>query len=269
MLRRYKTLDARLQADRRLLKPVRRLQQLTEDEDPSADAEDLASLLHQAARSYRRWLDLGSDDSPMGVWVVLGPADSLFEPSEWLTDLVAMYRGWFRRKALTFELVAEEVERGKARRLVLEVEGAGVLKLLEMERGEHRRRARSGQVERALVEVIPRREGSSDRDQQIRVEDAKRAKGVVIDKRAARVDLDLPQRGLTVKLYGTAKESLRLLARDLEAALSLPRPNVEIARTYGIRGGTVQDPRTSASTTNLKDVLRGNLESFLQAWEVR
>lgn len=269
VLRRYKTLDARLQADRRLLKPVLRLQAVIEDDDDGTDPEHLANLIHQAARSYRRWLDLGSDDSPMGVWVVLGPADSLVQPSAWLMDLVAMYRGWFRRKALTFELVAEEVERGKPRRLVLEVEGAGVLKLLEMERGEHRRRGRSGQVERALVEVIPRREGSSDLDQAIRVDDAKRGKGVAIDKRAARVDLELPQRGLTVKLYGTGKESLRLLARDLEAALSLPRPSAEIARTYGIRGGTVQDPRTSASTTNLKDVLRGNLEAFLQAWEVR
>lgn len=269
VLRRYKTLDARLQADRRLLKPVQRLRQIVDDEDDPAQAEDLADLLHRVARSYRRWLDLGSDESPTGAWLVLGPADSLLEPSGWLSDLVGMYRGWFRRKALAFEVVAEEVERGKPRRVVLEVEGAGVLKLLEMEQGEHRRRTRSGQVERALVEVIPRREQVRDRERQIPVEDARRGKGVLIDKRAARVDLELPQRGLTVRLYGSGKESLRLLAHDLEAALSLPRPSVEIARTYGIRGGTVQDPRTSASTTNLKDVLRGNLESFLQAWEVR
>ncbi len=267
VLRRYKSLDARLQADRRLLKPARRLQQLVDDDDITLPLDDLARLLHEAARSYRRWLDLGADDSPSGAWVLLGPADSVAEPSTWLVDLVAMYRGWFRRKGLTFELVAEQVERGQPVRLVLEVEGAGVLKLLEMEHGEHRRRGPDGQVERALVEVIPRREWPHETD--VVVEDAKRSTGAAIARRVARVRMELPQRGLSLQLYGTSRESLQLLVRDLEGALSLPRTTTEIARTYGIRGGAVQDPRTHASTTNLKDVLRGNLESFLQAWEVR
>ncbi|HHO54607.1 MAG TPA: PCRF domain-containing protein [Deltaproteobacteria bacterium] len=267
VLRRYKTLDARLAADRRLLKPVDRLRRLIEaDED--LPLEELAELLRKVARSYRRWIDIGSEASPAAAWVMLGPADSVVESSAWLTDLVGMYRGWFRRKGLTYELVAEEIERGQPRRLVMEVEGAGVLKLLEMEQGEHRRRGREGQVERAMVEVIPRRDGPVESSGAV-VEDARRTRGVAILRRAARVRLDLPIRGLNLKLYGTGRDSLELLARDLGAALASPRPSLEIARTYGIRGGAVQDPRTSASTSNLKDVLRGNLEPFLQAWEVR
>ncbi|MEQ1505743.1 MAG: AAA family ATPase [Myxococcota bacterium] len=267
VLRRYKGLDARLQADRRLLRAATRLGRSIEQDDVSP--EELADLIHQAAASYRRWLDIGSEGGPGAAWLVLGPADPVTDCAEWLTDLVAMYRGWFRRRGLQYELVAEEVERGHPVRLVFEVEGPGVLSLLEIEAGEHRRRGEDGAVERAMVEVVPRREGAPADGVSI-VEDARRTRGVAITQRAARVRLELPGRGLRLKLYGTSKDTLGLLVRDLGAAFAAPRSGaVEIARTYGLRGGTVYDPRTSASTANLKDVLRGNLEPFLRAWEVR
>jgi hypothetical protein len=265
VLRRYKVVDARLQADRRLLRSVERLGRALEHDD--LPAEELAQLVHHAALSYRRWLDIGSEGSPAAAWVVLGPADSLAECPEWLTDLVAMYRGWFRRKGFQYDIVAEEVEKGHAARLALEVEGPGVLPLLQMEQGEHRRRTSSGQTERALVEVIPRRDGADGVG--LTVEDARRTRGVAIGTRAARVRLDLPGRGLKVRLYGTSRETLGMLARDLAAAMAAPSNATEVARTYGLRGGTVYDPRTSASTPNLKDVMRGNLEVFLRAWEAR
>jgi protein subunit release factor A len=267
VLRRYKMLDARLQADRRLLRaPARLARALEHEADLSAD--ELAQLVHQAATSYRRWLDIGSETGPGAAWLVLGPADSVLDCAEWLTDLVAMYRGWFRRRGLQYELVAEEVERGQPVRLVFEVEGPGVLGLLEMEAGEHRRRAASGVVERALVEVIPRRDGPVD--ERGVVEDARRTRGVAITQRAARARIDLPRRGLRLKLYGTSRETLSMLARDLGAAMATPSDGgAEVVRTYGLRGGAVHDPRTSASTANLKDVLRGNLEVFRRAWEVR
>lgn len=269
VLRRYKVLDARLQADRRLLRAPARLSRALEGEDPLG-VEELAELVHQAATSYRRWLDIGSESGPGAAWLVLGPADSVSDCSEWLADLVAMYRGWFRRRGLQYELVAEEVERGQAVRLVFEVEGPGVLPLLELEAGEHRRRrGPEGEIERALVEVIPRRDGSPVEDAAV-VEDARRTRGVAITQRTARVRLDLPGRGLRLKLYGTSRDTLALLVRDLGAAMATRGDGVaETVRTYGLRGGTVYDPRTSASTPNLKDVLRGNLDVFLRAWEVR
>jgi hypothetical protein len=266
VLRRYKVLDARLQADRRLLRAASRLERALEHED-DVSAEELAEIVHQSATSYRRWLDIGSETGASAAWLVLGPADSVSDCAEWLTDLVAMYRGWFRRRGLQYELVAEEVERGHPVRLVFEVEGAGVMPLLELEAGEHRRRGASGDIERALVEVIPRRDGTAD-DASV-VEDARRTRGVAITQRAARVRLDLPGRGLRLKLYGTSRETLSLLVRDLGAAMATPTNGAEIVRTYGLRGGAVYDPRTSASTPNIKDVLRGNLDVFLRAWEVR
>jgi hypothetical protein len=266
VLRRYKVLDARLQSDRRLLRSVDRLQQALDHGDLHAD--ELTQLVHQAALSYRRWLDIGSESGPSAAWLVLGPADSVSDCSEWLTDLVAMYRGWFRRKSLQYELVAEEVDKGLPVRLMFEVEGPGVLGLLEMEQGEHRRRAAGGSTERALVEVVPRRDGATVEVPNV-VEDSRRTRGVAIATRSARARLELPGRGLRLKLYGTSRETLSLLMRDLAAAMAAPTNGIEVARTYGLRGGTVYDPRTSASTPNLKEVLRGNLEVFLRAWEVR
>ena len=266
LLRRYKVLDARLQADRRLLRPAARLKRVLEHED-DALPDELAELVKQCALSYRRWLDIGSATGPAAAWVVLGPADSLSDCAEWLTDLVAMYRGWFRRRGLQYELVAEEVEKGHPVRLVFEVEGAGVLPLLEMEQGEHRRRGPEGVVERALVEIVPRRDGPVEPGAAI--EDARRTRGVAIARRVARVKLELPARGLKLKLYGTTREVLELLVRDLGAAMATTASAPEVARTYGLRGGTVHDPRTSTSTPGMKEVLRGNLEPFLRAWEVR
>lgn len=266
ILRRYTVLDARLQSDRRLTRAIERLATTLEHTLPPLD--ELARLVEDAALSYRRWIDLGSDGDPSAAWLVLGPADSLTDCSEWLTDLVAMYRGWFRRKLLQYEVVAEEVEKGQVTRLMFEVEGPGVLKLLAMEQGEHRRRGANGQMERALVEVVARRDGAPVQLDAV-VEDARRTPGVAVSQRVARALLELPGRGLRLKLLGTNKETLALLVRDLSGALATPTGPVEVARTYGIRGGTVYDPRTSASTSNLKDVLRGNLEAFLRAWEVR
>ena len=44
---------------------------------------------------------------------------------------------------------------------------------------------------------------------------------------------------------------------------------LEVARTYGVQGGAVHDPRTGASRAKAKDVFRGNLEPFLRAREER
>ena len=60
-----------------------------------------------------------------------------------------------------------------------------------------------------------------------------------------------------------------MLGRDLGGLLAGPEGPAEIAREYGIVGGTVRDPRTSASVASGKDVARGDLENFLRAWEAR
>jgi hypothetical protein len=79
----------------------------------------------------------------------------------------------------------------------------------------------------------------------------------------------LMARGLTMLLHGNSRATLEALAVDLSGTLAAPPTRPTIARSYGIKGGLVRDPRTSATSGQLKDVSRGNLETFLRAWEAR
>jgi len=269
VLKRYKTIDARLQTDKRLMKPFIKLQRAVErtDDTMSTAIGDMVDLL---AVNYRRWLDLGSAGSADAVWLVIGPAD-LSTASEWLVDLVAMYRGWLRRKGFSYEVVAEEIANGEVIRLVIEVEGPGVGAILEMEEGEHRRRLPNGSSERAMINIIPRRTSGKDIaiPPGVTVEDARRTRGVAVARRTVRMKMVILGRGLTLVLHGNNRQTLEALAVDLSGTLAAPSSGNLVARTYGIKGGLVRDPRTSASSGQLKEVSRGNLEVFLRAWEVR
>jgi ATP-dependent Clp protease ATP-binding subunit ClpA len=269
VLRRYQILDARLQVEKRLLKPIHQLQMVMGRDEDSVN-ENLAEVVDAVAVSYQRWLELGAPNAPNGVWLVMGPADSVDSSSEWLVDLVGMYRGWLRRKGFSYDVVAEEVIDGEVSRLVMEVEGAGALRALEMEEGEHRRwRSRKG-VDRARIWLVPRGDGRHYGPiPGGKVADARRGRGVAVARRTARLTLQAPSRGVEMVLHGSSNETLSLLGRDLGGLLSLDNGQTEVAREYGIQGGAVRDPRTSATNESLKDVLRGQLEVFLRAWEAR
>ena len=270
VLKRFKYVDARIQADKRLMRPLVKLQRFVERADDTM-SDTMGELVEQLAVNYRRWMDLGNAGGSDAVWLVIGPADSISPASEWLVDLVAMYRGWLRRKGVAYEVVAEEIVDGEVQRLVIEVDGVGVGALLEMEDGEHRRLSPGGSSDRAWVSVIPRR--TSGKDIQVppgvTVEDARRTRGVAVARRTVRLKMVLMARGLTMLLHGNSRATLEALAVDLSGTLAAPPTRPTIARSYGIKGGLVRDPRTSATSGQLKDVSRGNLETFLRAWEAR
>jgi len=270
VLKRYKHVDARIQTDKRLMKPLAKLQRFVERADDTL-SDTMGELVEQLAINYRRWMDLGNAGGSDAVWLVIGPADSISTSSEWLVDLVAMYRGWLRRKGHSYEVVAEEIADGEVGRLVLEVDGAGVGALLEMEDGEHRRRVPGGSSERAMVSVVPRRTVGKDIEipQGVTVEDARRTRGVAVARRTVRMKMVILARGLTVVLHGNNRSLLEALAVDLSGTVAAPSTAPMVARSYGLKGGLVRDPRTSASTGQLKEVGRGNLETFLRAWEAR
>lgn len=269
VMKRYKVLDARLQADARLLEPVRKVRQAFDADGLELDA--LASLVSEMAVSYRRWLDLGAEEAPNGVWLVIGPADPLHpeHASAWLAQLVRMYRGWFSRREFTWEIAAEEVVNGEVLRVVFEVEGAGVMRALEMEQGLHRRKRLDGSTARVNVDVIPRRESEPTRlPSDLRVTDARRSTGEHVERVSARLRLKVPARGIEMTMRGVDRPTMVLLGDDLLSYMGARAPMRETARTYGVIGGTARDPRTRASNPVMKDVLRGNLETFLRAWEV-
>lgn len=261
ILRRFKALDARLQTDARLLSPVLALAEQLRQPDASLGA--VSSLLRRAHSAWERWSELEGTVGGDAAWVVLSPADGLHAPTDWLDDLVGMYEGWFRKLGWTWDVVAERPVEDGVDWVVFEVEGPGAVDQLAVERGEHQRR-RAGRRERVRVEVLPRDdlEGVPDGAS---VQDARHGRGRHLARRRARLELQLPKTGVTVRLVGSDGEALRLLAH----ALSAPVAASQLARTYGLKGGAVQDPRTRASHPNIKDVLRGDLEPFATGWRTR
>lgn len=260
-LRRYKALDARLQADERLLLPARNLQDLLE-RNPALP--DLARQVEAAARAWREWTDLGLAEGPDTAWVVVRSGDAMHPSPSFIADLVGCYRAWFPRRGLDVGVVAEQVENGKVVAAALEVDGAGAWQVASMEHGRHRRRL-GEVVERARVEVlVPRGDTPAPP-----VHDARRVRGTLLAHRSARVTLAVPGRGIRETWFGSDRATLARLAGDLAASLAAPPGEPELVRTYGLTGGVVQDPRTGAAHPSARDVLKGDLQVFFDAWRSR
>ena len=139
-----------------------------------------------------------------------------------------------------------------------------------MEQGQHRRHLDDQRRARLSVRVVPRSppEPLPELPEAATLADARHGTGAFVARRRARLQLNVPLRGLSVVLEGSDKDTLRMLAADLLPALQQPRPS-ELARVYGTPGGNVADPRTDAPEVALKRVLRGHLETFLEAWRGR
>lgn len=265
LLQRYASLDARIQTDARLAEPALRLGALV-DRGAWPPLEELARLIEESAAAGRRAAEVGDGLSIPAAWLYLSSGDPLSPAGDWLADLVGLYTAWLPRQGLRVSVAAEEEQNGQLLSAVLEVEGPGVLRILEMERGLHRRRVNDGEVERARVEVFPARGGAGAH--RAEVEDARHVRGRLLAQRRCRLRIDLPARGLSHVLYGADRPTLSRLSVDLQAGLAEPA-ELELARTYGIVGGTVRDPRTDAVVPAVKEALRGHLEPLLRAWERR
>lgn len=269
VLNEYKSIDARLQTDRRLLQPVWRLRRCMERPEECTSSE-LEMLLDQVTANYRRWIDVGSASPPADAWLVLSVAEGEPGGGDWLADLLGLYRGWLQRRGLSYEVVAEEEQDGRLRRVVLEVTGVGALSVLEMEQGEHRRRSSAGTIERAVIDLVPRREGPADAEWlNARVEEGPKTRGLAVARRNVRLQMELPAPGKGVLLYGTDRDTLRQLARDLGAAMAAPPTAPQLARTYNLTGEAIRDPRTGAVAAGVQEVMQGDLDVFLRAWEAR
>ncbi len=260
ILREYTSIDARIQADARLLAPARRLARLGGHEDVGVVAE----LLAETEAAWTRWNRLEAEDGPIGAWLIIGTADALANaPVPWLQELVDSEREWLKRLGFTCEIVAERVVGERIASVAFEVEGAGVVARLGMERGVHRRRARNGHVERLLVDVVPRGDARSGP----LVHDARRVKGAFVARRACRVVVSVAGKGSEETWLGIARDTLSLFSADLFDARRGAAGEVDVARQYGFDGVAARDPRTGAVVVGGKEVARGEFEALLRAWE--
>lgn len=151
---------------------------------------------------------------------------------------------------------------------VLDVEGPAAEAYLRMEEGLHRRYAPAGADERIRVRVLaqgsrPSKEPAGisavrQRNLAFDIDVAYRAR-LHLGARAMRLDLLGPERGLLA-------HAVHDLAREWNTPPTAPP---ETVRIYKEDGQGARDPRTGAVVGSYKDVLRGRLDSLLEAWRRR
>jgi hypothetical protein len=149
--------------------------------------------------------------------------------------------------------------------LVLDVEGPGACGYLAMEEGLHRFTDKARRPVRVRVDVVPK--GPSPASDWPGVRRTRRREGALglVTEVAGR--LELAERGVVVELAAAEPSVLAHLLSDLERAWSASDGSEPaLARIHGGSGGGVRDPRTGASVARRKDVAKGQLEPFLEAW---
>ncbi|MEM7244401.1 MAG: AAA family ATPase [Acidobacteriota bacterium] len=270
VLERYRELELALRAEDRLARRLERLERLRDElgardrESTPRDTERLARALEDAAAALQAWHERLAVEGPAAAWLVLSTADVLQDEAAWLEELAGIEQAWCRRLDLDSRPVAEERTGDVLSRLVLEVEGPGALAFLAMETGLHRK-TRSGRDRRVRVEVIAREASVVESD--TRLQPTRRRAGALGLEVTTRGRLEVPARGLALELLGDDRETLSRLLSDLEKAWSTPAESLELARIFA--GDGVRDPRTGAVVARVKDVQKGRLDPFLEAWRRR
>lgn len=262
---RYRELDVAIQVEGRLAEPLRRLEEVSE----SASIQELGEAVEEAAGALHEWEErLAEEAGARDVWLVVTNADPLHSAVEWIETMTSMEFAWCRRLDLAVRVVAAEWLDENLYRIVLEVEGLGAGRYLEMEKGLHRMRRSQKHDFRARLDLVPR--GLAPEPTSHRVTPARRRTGPFDLEIRHRVRVGIPDRGVANELFGESPVALAQLGADLELYW---RDNgtetVELARAYGDDGSGARDPRTGAVAARMADVLRGDLDVFLEAWRRR
>jgi MoxR-like ATPase len=259
VLERYRTLEVSLRGEQRLAAPLVRLTEGLAEE--TLDSERLARQLEQAALALSDWEQRLAEEGGAAVWLVIANADPLRPATAWLEQMVAMELAWCKRLGLDVSLAALAESGGDLGRAILEVEGPGAYSNLAMEVGIHRLR---GQRDRKCrIDCLVRETFDAAPDGIRRTRLRRGPLGLEI---CCTTKLELAKRGLALDLLAAEERTLAALLSDLKKAWSQTTEEpAENARIYG-DDGAVRDPRTGASNGRIKDVYKGKLDKFQQAW---
>ena len=140
-----------------------------------------------------------------------------------------------------------------------------------MEEGVHRLVQKTGPDLRARVDLLPR-ETLADAVQTSRVSPIKSRPGPLDVAMTCSGRLEMDAQGVVIDLIGADERTLAELLADLEADRrggGHDRDRAAVSRIYGKDGVAARDPRTGATMARVKDVRKGELDPFLDAWRAR
>ncbi|MFT5155224.1 MAG: ATP-dependent Clp protease ATP-binding subunit ClpC [Planctomycetota bacterium] len=290
LLERFRVLDVSLQVEGRHLEAIESLREELDrcERESTRNLEALARAFEAGTDALDAWRHRRASEGEGSVWMIISRLDPLREGtdvSHWIRELVRMECAWCKAQGLEVTPVAIGPAEGDPLRVALLVEGPGSQSYLAMEEGEHRMHREGAGDLRAKVEVCVRNarptsdggvsQAASARDRERGAKSAAhdlraiRSRGTVINdlKASHTISLALEKRGRTLTFLGAEPELMLCLMDDLARAWDHDgHAAPELARIYGASGRGASDPRTEASVARLKDVLKGRLERFFDAW---
>jgi hypothetical protein len=201
------------------------------------------------------------------VWLLLESVD-LFDPvDKWLGDLVELERRWCRKMHLQSEVVAYSLTADKVARVAMEVEGIGAYAILTMEQGIHRLSVSKGGDPKVRVRVLAKDGANLDTAVPVTpVTPIKPRAGLMGLALSCRGRVEVEERGFVSDWVGADEDTLSEFLTRLRQTWQRGNEISELARVYGRDGAGARDPRTGTQHPRLKDVLKGDLAPFLDAW---
>jgi ATP-dependent Clp protease ATP-binding subunit ClpC len=283
-LERYRSLDVAIEVESRFARTLDDLDRLMQETSPWRDLARAARIVEAAARALHGWQARAADESARELWLLISRADPMQSAESWLIELAKMELAWCRRVHLHAAIVAAEAAEGEWSRIILHVEGPGAASYLAMEEGLHRLVQKSGPDLKARVDLLSRETGAAAeavaaadatdaaREPAFRIAPIKTRSGPLDVEMTCSGRLEMDSHGVVIDLIGADPRTLAALLADLEAHRrggTDDRDRAAVSRIYGKDGVAARDPRTGATMARPKDVRKGELDPFLDAWRAR
>ncbi len=264
------------------------------------EESDDSSLLGEAAMRYRYLVRelpgaeltlLFSDPHDInGAYLHIEGRGNRAVAFDWAVELAQMYSGWAERRQFPMTVIAEELtHKGATRGVWLGIDGYGAYGLLRGDMGTHRlvQSVDEGkrQVVQARVSIWPDLplvdQPESIRSESVqpdfRIKEISRS-GIFSKRLVSQAELQLADDRATLKLSSALPATdlandLAGLFRSFEAVSKhpdqLPSDPIwgQVVRSYvRYKKRYVQDPRTGLKSGKLKAILKGDIDSFLEAY---
>lgn len=255
VLKRFRALDVAVEGDQRDQRAVTRLEERLEQDRVTA-----RSVL-DAEAALDRWEERRTQGYADRVWLILSRGDALdAEADPFLGDVMAILEAWCQRSGLESERVAVHRVHDKLQRVILEVHGPAAEVVLSAEVGVHRLHRTDGPDRRVCVVTLPVNGAGAD---VVDIHRRKRKTGPFDVPVRCVGQIDAPSQTLIIE--GSDSEIVAQAAADLASHWDRLHPT-ELARIYAADGVGARDPRTGASVRRFKDLRRGKLQPFLDAF---
>lgn len=266
VLRAYRALDAQLGELDRLRELCQVARRRARDAKGETQLVAAVRAVEEAAREVRlaeARAASGNRGAVDDAWLEIAAATDDEAAEAWVRELSYLYLGWAQRRGYEVTVVAETSE---PKRAVLHLHGPGVFGFLSGEKGQHRR---IDDDQRVLSYVRLYRPADAPVEPPAGVDasarEVKRRSGTFVERVASEAAVRDERTGREVLLRSAlAPPEAKALAVMVLGGQG--ESGDEVRRYFVGKNARVEDPRTGEATPRIKDILRGEIDLFIDAW---